>query len=136
MWPRSDGETQQLKNRLKDIFMDLKEELAGMSDHQQIVSYYEEKARQSTKPYFKAWTFDKQEDVHWMNAAGGAGSHNDLDPWWFDHIDGVDVLKGFHYERNPDTPVLDHVEMARVFDMFRYVVEYNKRCALRAQDKK
>ena len=115
--------------------MDLKEELMGMTDHQEIVGFYEEKARHSTKPYFKAWTFDKQEEVRWMNAAGGAGSHNDRDPWRFDHIDGADMLKGFHYQHDPSTPVLDHVEMVRIFGMFRYMVEYNKRCASRAQGK-
>ena len=91
------------------------------------------KARQSTKPYFKSWTFEKQEDVRWINAAGGAGSVNDRDPWRFDHIDGIDVLKGFHYERNPETPVLDHIEIARIFGMFRYLMEYQKRSASRAR---
>ena len=135
MWPTlwSDTETQQLKNTSKEIFMDLKEELMGMTDHKDIVRFYEEKARQSTKPYFKSWTFAKQEDVRWMNAAGGAGSQNDRGPWRFDHIDDVDVLKGFHYEHDPSTPVLDHIERARVFGMFRYLMEYQRRSALRAQ---
>ena len=122
----SDTTQQLLKNRLKEIFMDLKTELRGVNGHEAIREFWEEKARNCARPYFDDHTFSGQAEIDWINSQG---AENQKDPWTYKHIEGENKLKGFFYKHDPDQPILDYVETARIYGMFLVSVELGKKIA-------
>jgi hypothetical protein len=122
----ADGTQQLLQNRLKEIFMDLKTELRGKNGHEAIREFWEEKARNSYRPYFDSHTFAKKDDIDWINSQG---AENQKNPWTYAHIEGENVLKGFHYKYDPEQPILDYIDTARIYGMFLVSIELGKKIA-------
>ena len=120
----SDSTQTLLKNQIKEIFMDLKTELKGCNGHEQIRTFFEEKARTSMRPYFQSYTYGQQGHIDWLNAQPGK---NQSDPWTYKHIEGEGVLKGFHFKYEEGTPILDYKETARIYGMFLVSVELGRK---------
>ena len=125
----SDSETTLLKTRMKQILMDLRKEIFNMESHEDVVAYYEAKARESMKPYLSLFTFSAENKAY-IDGLNAQVGKNTKDPWRYNHIMGENMLKGFHYVHKPATPILNHQDMARIFGMSRFVVECERQSKL------